>query len=216
MNKKSLLARTAVGALGGMMLVGMAGVAFAAEVDDDAVEVNVTVPETEPVGALTLSVAQNTTNLAQQADDAEGHLVFTGTLPTVTVTDDRTSPPADMFWYVNGQSSDFTSTATLDTIGADRLGWTPALLTTEGDGQVAEGFETVPSVDDPTAGTGESANNVGLAAAELLALNVTDSADAATVGEWTANAALILKADSDTAAGAYKATITLTLWEDAI
>jgi len=217
MNRKALLVRTAVGAVGGLMLVTMAGVAFAAEVDNDDVDVTVTIPEDVPVGALTMSVASNATALTQQADDTEGHLVFTGTLPTVTVTDDRTVVPDDMFWYVNGQSSAFTSTTTTDTIGADRLGWTPALLTADGDGQVAEGGETVPSVDDPTQGTsGSSANNVGLAAAELLALNVTDSADAATVGSWTANAALTLKADADTEAGAYKATITLTLWEDAI
>ena len=42
MKTKGLLARTAVGAVGALMLTGMAGVAIAAEVSDDEVDVTST------------------------------------------------------------------------------------------------------------------------------------------------------------------------------
>jgi len=214
MNKRGLFARTAVGALGGMLLVGMAGVAVADELDDDDVAVNVTIAPIEPVGALTMSVAANSTSLTEVASDDENYREFTGSLPTVTVTDDRSDVPEGVYWYVTGQSSDFGTNPATDVIGADRLGWTPALLTPS-EGEVIEGDQTVPSVDAPTQGAGTpSANNVGLESEELLALAL-DSADARTTGSWSANAALNLKADADVTPGAYQATLTLTLWEDA-
>ena len=41
MNKRGLLTRTAVGAIGGMLLLGVAGAAIADEVSNDQVDVNV-------------------------------------------------------------------------------------------------------------------------------------------------------------------------------
>ncbi|WP_214465281.1 hypothetical protein [Microbacterium flavescens] len=209
MNKRGLFARTAAGAFGGMLLIGVAGAAIADEVGNDQVDVNVNIEAVEPVGALTMSVANDSTSLTEvtAADDTEFR-EFTGTLPTVTVTDDREEVPAGVFWYVNGQSSDFTATGGL-TIGAENLGWTPALVT-EGDGEVAAGDGTVPELDEPTA----PGNNVGLAGAELLALTL-DSNEARTVGSWSADADLKLKTAADVEPGSYSATITLTLWEDA-
>ena len=211
MNKKGLFARTAVGAVGGALLIGMAGVAVADEIESDQVGVNVAIAALPSAGALTMSVAAPSTSLTEVDSDDEAYRQFNGTLPTVTVTDDRTVVPENVFWYVVGQSSDFASATTTGTIGADRLGWTPALLPdSAANGEVAEGDQTVPSVDAETS----LGNNVGLAGEELLALAL-DSGEARPVGSWSANAALKLKTDVDVAPGAYASTITLTLWEDA-
>lgn len=209
MNKRGLFARTAAGALGGMLLIGVAGAAIADEVEGDEVDVNVNIEATEPVGALTMSVAADSTSLTEVTAEGDTEFrEFTGTLPTVTVTDDREEVPEGVFWYVNGQSSDFTAAGGL-TIGAENFGWTPDLVT-EGDGEVAPGDGTVPVLDEPTA----PGNNVGLEGAELLALAL-DSTEARPVGSWSANADLKLKTPADVEPGAYSATITLTLWEDA-
>lgn len=211
MNKRGLLARAAAGAAGGVLLIGIAGAAIADEVGNGEVDVNVDIAAVEPVGALTMTVANDSTSLTEDvAAGDEAYRVFNGTLPTVTVSDDREEVPVGVFWYVVGQSSDFTSSSTTDVIGADRLGWTPELQT-EGNGEVAPGDGTVPSVDPETAPN----NNVGLQGEELLALAL-DSGEAHAVGTWSADAALKLKTDADVAPGSYAATITLTLWEDVI
>lgn len=204
MNKRGLLARTAVGAIGGMLLLGIAGAAIADEVGDGQVDVNVDIEALPPVGALTMSVAQNSTALTE-VDSADPAIrQFDGTLPTVTVTDDREEVPAGVFWYVTGQSSSFTAAGAPE-IGADHFGWAPALLT-EGDGEVAAGDVVDTVLDTPP-------NNVGLVGEELLALTL-DSNDARPVGEWQANADLFLKTPVDVTPGSYSATLTLTLWED--
>ena len=206
---KAMTARVAVATVGGVLLAGVAGAAFADEVENDQVDVTVAIAEQDPVGALTMSVASNSTALTEvtAAGDTEFR-EFAGTLPTVTVTDDREEVPAGVFWYVAGQSTDFAGPSGA-TIGAENLGWTPALLT-EGDGEVAPGDGTVPELDEPTA----PGNDVGLASAELLALTL-DSGDARTIGSWQANADLKLKTLASVTPGSYSATITLTLWEDA-
>lgn len=203
MNKRGLLARTAVGAIGGMLLLGVAGVAIADEIGNDQVDVSVDIEALPPVGALTMSVAQDSTTLTE-VESADPELrQFDGVLPTVTVTDDREEVPAGVFWYVTGQSSSFTATGAPE-IGADQFGWAPALLT-EGDGEVAPG-DVVDTVFD------DGPNNVGLVGEELLALSL-DSSAARPVGEWEANADLFLKTPVDVAPGSYSATLTLTLWE---
>ena len=172
MKTKGLLARTAVGAVGAMMLTGMAGVAIADELQADDVDVNVEIEALPPVGALTMTVAADSTTLTEvDSGDAEIRQ-FDGTLPTVTVTDDREEVPAGVFWYVTGQSSAFTGPAGTTALPAGHLGWAPAITTTEGNGEVAAGDEVVTVLDDPTSGTGPSANNVGLVGEELLALSL--------------------------------------------
>jgi hypothetical protein len=214
MRNRASVARATMGILGGVVLLSVAGVAVADEVADDDVEVTVEIAPTEPVGALTMSVAQNTAALVEDTDAGEaGIRVFEGQLPTVTVSDDRSQVPEGVFWYVTGQSSSFTAPGVLESIGADKLGWMPRLLT-EDDGEVTPGDEVVTSLDEPTQGSGESANNVGLIAEELLALSA-DSLSARPQGEWQAAADLVLKTPVDVAPGSYSATLTLTLWEDA-
>jgi hypothetical protein len=206
MKKSAIAARVTAGALGGMLLLGAAGAAIADEIGDEDVQVNVDIAALPPVGALTMSVAAGSTTLAEVPSDDPGLREFTGVLPTVTVADDREDVPSDVFWYVTGQSSAFTAAGAPE-LGPEHLGWTPRLLT-ENDGEVAEGPE-VGTVFD------EAPNNVGLEGEEFLALAL-DSGEARAVGEWAANADLFLKTPVDVQPGSYSATITLTLWEDAL
>ncbi|HEX5858589.1 MAG TPA: hypothetical protein VFY91_10830 [Microbacterium sp.] len=204
MNTRGMLARTAAGAFGGLLLIGVAGAAIADELEEDAVEVNVEISEVPPVGALTMSVAQSSTSLTEVDSGDPEIRRFDGTLPTVTVADDREEVPEGVFWYVTGQSSAFTA-AGVPEISAGHLGWAPDLLT-EGEGVIPG--DTVETVLDA------APNNVGLIGEELLALTL-DSGDGHPVGEWRANADLYLKTPVDVAPGSYSATLTLTLWEDA-
>jgi len=205
MKMKGMLARVAVGAVGGLVLIGAAGAAFADEVGTGEVDVNVDIEAIEPVGALTMSVASGATSLSEVTSADPEVREFTGTLPNVTVTDDREDVPDGVFWYVTGQSSALSATGVAD-ITADHLGWVPQLVT-PGDGEVAEGPEVGTSLD-------EAPNNVGLVGEELLALAL-DSSEARPVGTWTANAGLVLKTPVTVAPGSYSGTLTLTLWEDA-
>ncbi|MDY0908615.1 hypothetical protein [Microbacterium sp. CFBP9034] len=215
MNKRGLIARTAAGALGGMLLLGAAGAAIADELENDDVDVNVNIEALPPVGALTMTVASTSTTLAEVPSTDPELRQFDGTLPTVTITDDREESPADQYWYVTGQSSAFTAAGVAD-IGAGNIGWVPALLSGDGE-QVQPGDEVVTVLDEATEGTPgtPSANNVGLVGEELLAFAPNLAGELAP-GEWTANAELFLKTPVDVAPGSYSATITLTLWEDAI
>ncbi|MDR0959309.1 MAG: hypothetical protein LBM23_02975 [Propionibacteriaceae bacterium] len=194
----------AAGVVGGLMMLGIASTAGADEVESDAVDVTVSISSLEPVGALTMTVAENATTLTE-VTAAEGQRQFDGVLPTVTVTDDRPAAPEGVFWYVVGQSSAFTSAEGAE-IPAANFGWTPHLLTPAPDGEVAEGPQ-VGTVLDP------APDNVGLVGEELLSLAL-DSASARPTGSWDANADLVLKTPADVAPGDYSATITLTLWED--
>ena len=206
MNKRGLIARTAAGAVGGILLIGVAGAAIADEVGSDEVDVNVTIEALEPVGALTLSVAADSTALTEVDSGDPEVRQFDGVLPTVTVTDDRAEVPADTYWYVNGQSSAFTA-AGVPAIGAEHLGWAPALTSDDSNGDVIAG-EQVDTILD------EGPDAVGLVGEELLA--IAPNFGELPSGSWTANADLFLKTPVDVAPGNYSATITLTLWEDAI
>lgn len=203
---RSMLVRATAGTVGALALLGTAGVAVAEEVGSGQdVDVSVDIAQQQSVGALTMTVADDATTLTEGEPDAAGNRVFTGTLPTVTVTDDRADVPADSFWYVTGSARDFTGAS--DELTAGNLGWRPQLLTTTGDGEVAVG----PDVD--TVLDGEP-NNVGLVGEEFLAITSDDSQTAAAAGSWAANAELVLKTPADVTSGVYSTTVTLTLWED--
>ncbi|GAA2585296.1 hypothetical protein [Microbacterium binotii] len=198
--KKGLLARTAVGLVGGALLIGAAGAAVADEIGDDEVDVTVDIAALPDAGALTLSVAPGSAVLTEGESADPDQRVFGGTLPTVTVTDDRDTIPAGSAWYVTGQASALTSgDASID---PGHLGWKPKLLTQSAD--VAEG----PDVDTVLDG---GPNNVGLVDAEFLAI-AFDAESAA--GTWQATADLLLKTPKNVTPGSYSGTITLTLWEE--
>lgn len=207
MNKKGFIARVAAGAAGGALLIGGASAAIAAEVQDAEVDVNVTIDALPEVGALTMTVADDAATLTEVDSEDDTIRQFNGTLPTVTVTDDRENVPEGVFWYVTGQSSAFAGPAGAS-LPAGHLGWSPQLLT---EGEEGDEVATGPDVDTVL---DEGPNNVGLVGQEFLALSSTSQA-AATVGSWDANAALFLKTPVDVTPGAYAGTITLTLWEDA-
>lgn len=204
--------RAAVGVLGGLVLVGVGGAAFAEEVGSDGVDVDVTIEEQQDAGALSLSVAEDSETLTEVEDASADHREFTGVLPDVTVTDTRTDVPEGVYWYVTGQAGEFTGTEGQEPITPDHLGWSPALLT-EGNGEVAAGEEVPTSIDDST--NPEHPNNVGLEGEELLQLALDSSEATAANGEWTANADLTLKTPLDVEPGSYSSTITLSLFEDA-
>ncbi|MER7282855.1 hypothetical protein ABT369_51365 [Dactylosporangium sp. NPDC000244] len=185
-----------------------AGVASADPGDSSDVQVTVDIPAIHQPGVLALSVAGNAVTLAENGSTA---LVrqFTGTLPTVRVTDTRTGDeiPAGASWAVLGTSSAFTGTAGQPAITADHLGWKPRLIDGGETGQVAEGEEVVTVLDDPT----QPGNNVGLKDQELL-VSTYDSA-AVAGGAYDVNADLFLRTPADVAAGSYHATLTISLFE---
>lgn len=203
MKNKGLLTRAGVGAVGALLLTGVAGAAIADEVGSNEVDVSVDIEALPPVGALTMSVAADSTTLTEVDSEDPEVRRFDGTLPTVTVSDDREDVPEGVFWYVVGQSSAFTADGAPE-IGPEHLGWVPEVLT-ENDGEVAPGQEVDTVLDD---------GGEGLTGQELLALAM-DSNEAHAIGEWEANADLFLKTPADVAPGSYSATITLSLWEDA-
>src|SRR5699024_11165174 len=143
--KRSVVARTAAGAVGGLMLVGVGSAALAAFPDaEDSSDVNVNV-EIAAQGALTMTVDGDSSTLTEDGS-TDDFRQFTGVLPDVTVTDDRDAVPDGVYWYVVGQAGDFLGNDGQDPITADHLGWAPAMVT-EGDGEVFEG-EAVGTVID--------------------------------------------------------------------
>src|SRR5690625_6533726 len=89
--------RAAIGAIGGLMLLGVGGAAFADEVGGDDVDLDVTIEERQDPGALSLSVAGDSETLTEVEDAAADHREITGVLPEVTVTDTRTDVPEGVY-----------------------------------------------------------------------------------------------------------------------
>lgn len=206
MNARLILTRAAAGVAGGVLLLGVAGTAFAEDQKDAGdVAVEVAISELPGGGALSMSVAGTSTALSENGSTSTVRQ-FTGTLPTVTVTDTR--DPADIpqgaGWYVLGTASDFVSSAG-DVIGAENLGWAPRLIDGGDSGLVAEGDVVDTAIDG-------GPNGVGLVDQELLAIT-NDSAAISSEGSWTADAALTLKTPAEVEAGNYTSTLTLSLFE---
>ncbi|HEY9324743.1 MAG TPA: hypothetical protein VIP50_07415 [Agromyces sp.] len=177
--------------------------------DESTVDVNVAVTELTEPGVLAMTVGGTSVTLAESGS-TELVRQFTGTLPTVTVTDTRTAEeiPEGAAWYVLGSSTDFVGDAGQPGIGAGHLGWTPALIDGGESGLVAIGDEVDTVIDDDA----DPANNVGLVDQELLA-SAWNSGEVASEGAWTANAGLFLRTESSVAAGNYSSTLTLSLFE---
>jgi hypothetical protein len=205
---RSLLTRGAAGLAGGVLLLGVAGTAMAAEVEvgNDDVDVNVDIAPMAGTGALSMSVAGSSTTLTENGSTSVIRQ-FTGTLPTLTVTDTR--DPADIpegaGWYVLGTSTDFVSADGASTIGAENFGWAPKLIDGGESGLVAEGDVVDTAIDGGPDG-------VGLVDQELLAIT-NGSAAVAEEGSWTANADLFLRTEPTVDAGQYSSTLTLSLFE---
>lgn len=188
--------------------VAVPGVAMADPGDSTDVAVTVEIAPIEEPGVLAMSIAANSVALAEEGSTLEERQ-FTGTLPTVTVTDTRTGDeiPEGAAWAVLGNASDFTGDAGQAAISAGHLGWKPNLIDGGETGLVAEGEEVVTVLDEPT----QPGNNVGLVDQELL-VSTFDSGEV-TEGSYTVNADLFLKTPADVAAGSYSSTLTLSLFE---
>jgi hypothetical protein len=214
MSKTGFAARCTAVTIGTALLVGVAGIAMAEEGHGEQdVAVNVQIAEITQPGVLAMSVAATTTTLTEDGSTPTVRQ-FTGTLPTVTVTDTRdpATIPEDAAWYVIGTSSDFTGSNGQTPISAGHLGWKPALIQGSESGQVAQGDEVVTIIDDPTTDPEFPANNVGLVDQELLA-TAFNSGDIASEGQWTATANLFLRTPATITAGDYTANLTLSLFE---
>lgn len=208
MKKREIIGRVAVGAAGAVLLVGVAGAAFADDPDgSNTVDVSVAITQAAEPGSLSMTVAGTATTLTESGSTSTIRQ-FTGTLPTVTVTDTRVFPalidPA-AFWYVLGTSSDFVGDAAQPHITPGHLGWTPALVGATDPGEVAAGDQVDTVLD-----SGPDA--VGLVDQEFLALSAP-SAQINPTGSWSVNAALFLKTPITVANGTYHSTLTLSLFE---
>ncbi|MEV4300156.1 hypothetical protein [Microbispora rosea] len=191
--------------------LALAGAATPAMADDDpatgGVDVSVNIQPTTTPGQLSMTVADNNgVSLQENGSDAAARQ-FTGTLPTVTVTDTRTPEeiPQGEYWAVVGQASQFVAADDpAKTIGPEYLGWKPHLISDSSTGAVAAGEPVSSVVSD---GTG--APEVGLKGQELL-VSSANSADE--IGTSQVNADLALRTPADVAAGEYHSTITLSLF----
>ncbi|WP_214103744.1 hypothetical protein [Acrocarpospora catenulata] len=138
----------------GLALAGLASSpAMAGEGPDDGIDISVNIEPIRVPGEVSMTVADNNgVALTDNGSDAAARQ-FTGTLPTVTVTDTRLPDeiPAGDFWAVVGQASQFVATGDpAKTIGPEYLGWTPRLLSGSSTGAVAAGEPVSSVVSDGT------------------------------------------------------------------
>ncbi|MDR2454475.1 MAG: hypothetical protein LBD51_08075 [Bifidobacteriaceae bacterium] len=205
------LFRVAAAGLGALLLTGVAGAALAddAGYGEEGVDLLVEVEAAVEPGALALSVAGDEAVFAEDAANTDPLIrVFAATLPDVTVSDTRDPAGIDAAaqWYVVGSATDFEDQAGVAAdIPVGRLGWTPALAASVDTDEVSEGDAVLTTYD-----TGPNA--VGLGGSELFAM-AANSAEINPTGSWTANAALVLKADATVAPANYKSVLTLSLFE---
>jgi hypothetical protein len=193
-------------ALGALLLATVGTAAASAEENygDSNVDVNVEIAEVEEPGVLAMTVAGSSSVQLTEAGSTDLVRQFTGSLPTVTVTDTRDAGdvPAGASWYVMGTASDFVSADESSTIGAENLGWSPALV--QGAGAGEEFISVGGDVDTKDEG------GTGLVDQELLYL--ADSVPA-NGGAWSATAGLTLRVPADVEPGAYSSVLTLSLFE---
>jgi hypothetical protein len=208
MKTREIITRVAAGAAGAVMLVGVAGAAFAdTDNGSEDVDVNVVIGEAAEPGVLAMTVAGDSTTLTENGSTTSVRQ-FTGNLPTVTVTDTRIFPDRidpDAYWYVLGTSSAFEADGAQPDIPAANLGWAPALAAGTDEGEVSAG-DRVDTVLD----SGPDA--VGLVDQELLAM-ASSSAGINPTGSWSVNASLFLKTPYTVQPGTYQSTLTLSLFE---
>jgi len=181
-------------------------VASAASIDDDAVDVHVTIAPPVDDGFLALSVEESSTLLEEVDSDDPLVRQFDGSLPTVTVTDTRTTlPEAGSYWAVLGTASDFVNDEDdAVTIGAEYLGWVPALLADYGS-EIDAGQPVDGAVDD---GPGLATQDT-----EILYVN-WDQEENFGQGPWSATADLSLKVPAASVEpGSYTSVLTLSLFE---
>lgn len=207
-SRKHYFFRWAIAGASAAALVALPEVAGAVEQHGGGdVDVTVSIPAVATPGTLAMSV--DSTRVALTENGSTGLVrQFTGTLPSVTITDTRSADeiPGNAGWYVLGTASVFEGSAGQSAIGPEHLGWTPRLLDGGEAGLVAEG-EPVQTVLDADAD-----DPFGLVDQELLALAM-NSQEIAPEGRWTATADLVLRTSADVDPGEYTGFVTLSLFE---
>jgi hypothetical protein len=152
----------------------------------------VNIPNAE--GGLTMTVNANPVQLSDAALSADfATFASTGQLGAMTITDNRhQSQPG---WSVTGQVGDFTSAS--DSFNGGYLGWTPTIISANPNRDVIVG-PAVPAGIPP-----------GLRAGSLLA----SAAQGHGLDTTMLGADLDLRFPSNNRAGAYSATLTITVIE---
>jgi Bacterial Ig-like domain (group 3) len=154
-----------------------------------------------PAGGLAISVATpGAQDLGPMALNGTSNLLnVTGTLLNVTVTDTRAGTHAG--WTASGIVSDFAGPTAFSIAGAN-LGWTPNVVSHSLNQTVTAGPLVAPALGVYTA-----SETGGLHSTQTLA---SSAASPNSNGTAVLNAALNLNAPTDTPAGTYVATLTLT------
>jgi hypothetical protein len=153
--------------------------------DTEDTEIGVTVPDTTGPSGLRITVAAGGASLTGTDPRVAGQVWNAGgTLPEVTVTDDRRDASKGR-WNLNGSATAFAGAA--GGFAASNLSWTPRSV----------------------AGPGEVGGAADDLSRERTLASGAASAQASVVTRVTAD--LALKVPSDAAAGAYTSTLTLTL-----
>ena len=126
MKNHTLFGRASAAILGGILLTGVAGAAMAADYGDDTVDVNVEIAELNEPGVLAMTVAGTSVALTE-TESTDLVRQFTGTLPTVTVTDTRSAEqiPDGAGWYVLGTATDFVGDAGQPRLTRSIPSWMP-------------------------------------------------------------------------------------------
>ena len=202
----SLSRAGAIAALGSASLL-LASTAVAAPdpgpVDEGGVPLLVEITDQ---GALAMTVDTSPVALTESGSDSDVRQ-FTGVLPTVTVTDTRTTSDEGVAWAVVGDTSDFEAVDSGSVISGTYLGWAPRLVSTppDDDGSVVEGVPVASEADDGT----------GVVGGYDLLVSTFDSSDAREFGaSWEASADLALRVPVvEAPPGSYSATLTLSLFE---
>lgn len=152
-------------------------------------EITVTFGVEATDGGLSLAVASPTVDLGNATlNPSIDRLVAEGELPHVTVTDTRA---ADLPWAVTGTSSGFANEA--GTTAQATLGWAPTVVSTTAGQTVSAGPAVTPAD--------------GFLQGSTLASALAGEGR----GTAVAGAGLTLEALTNTPAGTYSGTITLTL-----
>ena len=171
-------------------------VAAAQPGSDAAKSVTATINETD--GALVISVApadRAVTLPPATLNAAADRWETTGAMKPVTVTDTRSGRPG---WSASGQVADGFRTADGDTFTGSHLGWTPIVAQQSDQQGVVAGPVTDPrGPGDPGTGLGDSAP-------------LATAPGGAGRGTARLDAELRLSVPTDTAAGTYTGTLTLT------
>ncbi|WP_194906164.1 Ig-like domain-containing protein [Catenulispora rubra] len=160
-----------------------------------------TITTTVDAGSLNISVPTGQVTLPDPALNSTGTLFTTsGSLETVTVTDNRAGNPG---WTASGLATAFSQTGGTAQISAENLGWTPGQPTGSAGQTLTIGPAVAPANGVPAADNGTA----GLSQSRTL----VSAASGAGLGTAKIGASLALNVPTTTTAGTYQSTLTLTV-----